>query len=80
MGHDVLTKNKTRIRRGGGLLLTSFWFLIPACMSKHMPSTMWDEITYPFPNFNGCTVEVLEWISYFILHFTGRVITYPRWD
>ena len=26
-----------------------------------MSSKMWDEITYPFPNFNGETVEVLEW-------------------
>ena len=23
-----------------------------------MPSKVWDETTYPFPNFNGCTVEV----------------------
>ena len=30
-------------------------------------------------NFNGEDVEVLEWISYFIQHFTGHVITYP-WD
>ena len=37
---------------------------------------MWDEITYPFSNFNGCTVEVWEWISNFIPHFTGHVITY----
>ena len=29
---------------------------------------MWDEITYPFPNFNGCVVEVLEWIINFISH------------
>ena len=36
-----------------------------------------DEITYPFPNFNGCAVEVWEWISNFITHFTGHVITYP---
>ena len=41
---------------------------------------MYDEITYPFPNFNGATVEVLEWISNFILHFTGHVITCPCWD
>ena len=27
---------------------------------------MWDEITYKFPNFNGCTVDVREWISNFI--------------
>ena len=26
---------------------------------------MWDEITYPFLNFNGATVEVYEWISNF---------------
>ena len=25
-----------------------------------MPSKLWDEITYS--NFNGCTVEVWEWI------------------
>ena len=35
---------------------------------------------YPFPNFNGATVDVWEWISYFIPHFTGHVITYPCWD
>ena len=28
------------------------------------------EITYPFPNFNGTTVEVWEWISNFIPYFT----------
>ena len=28
-------------------------------MSNYMPSEVWDEITYPFPNFNF-TVEVLE--------------------
>ena len=38
---------------------------------------MRDEITFPFPNFNGCTVEVWEWISNYIPHFTGHVITYP---
>ena len=31
-----------------------------------MPSKVWDEITYLFPNFNGCTVEVGEWISNFV--------------
>ena len=33
-----------------------------------MLSKAWDEITYPFPNFNGATVEVWEWISNFIPH------------
>ena len=32
--------------------------LIPAWISNYMPSKVWDEITYPFLNFNGCTVEV----------------------
>ena len=41
---------------------------------------MYDEIMYPFLNFNGCTVEVLEWISNFILHFTAHVISYPWRD
>ena len=31
-----------------------------------MCSEVWDEITHPFPNFNGCAVEVWEWISNFI--------------
>ena len=35
-----------------------------------------DEITYPFLNFNGCTVEVWEWINNLIPHFTGDVITF----
>ena len=32
--------------------------LIPSWISNHTPSKLWDEITYPFLNFNGCTVEV----------------------
>ena len=40
---------------------------------------MWDEVTYPFPNFNGCAVEVWEWIRNFTPHFTGQVITDPCW-
>ena len=34
----------------GPLLLT--W------ISNHIHFKLWDEITYPFLNFNGCTVEV----------------------
>ena len=41
---------------------------------------MWDEITYLFPNLNGCTVEVLEWIDNFISLFLKDVVTYPYWD
>ena len=32
--------------------------LNPAWISNHMPSKVWDEITLPFWNFNGYTVEV----------------------
>ena len=54
--------------------------LIPAWICNHIHYKMWDEINYPFLNFNGATVEVWEWISNFIPHITGHVITYPCWD
>ena len=41
---------------------------------------MWDEITYPLLKLNGAIVEVLEWISNIIPHFTAHVITNPFWD
>ena len=37
---------------------------------------MWDEITYSFLNFNGCTVEVKEWMNNFIPHILMDVITF----
>ena len=43
-----------------------------------MPSKVWDEIIYPFSNFNGCTVEVWEGISNYIPHFILGVITYLK--
>ena len=58
------------------LLLTGIQLLISAWISNHMSSKVWDEITYPFPNFNGCAIEVWEWISEFIPHFILDVITY----
>ena len=54
--------------------------LIPSWIINYIHYNMWDEITYPFPNFNGATVEVWKWISNFTPHFIGRVITYPCWD
>ena len=32
--------------------------LISAWISNHLSGKVWDDITYPFLNFNGCTVEV----------------------
>ena len=31
---------------------------------------VWDEIMYPFPIFNGCNVEVWEWMSNYIPYWT----------
>ena len=28
-----------------------------------MPSKLWDDFNYPFPNFNGVAVEVWEWMN-----------------
>ena len=32
--------------------------LIPVWISNYIHYKLWDEITYPFLNFNSCTVEV----------------------
>ena len=51
--------------------------LINQRICNYIHYKVWDEITYPFLNFNGATVEVKELINNFISHFTGLVITYP---
>ena len=38
-----------------------------------MPRNLWDEITHPFPNLNGRTDDVWEWISNFILHIISML-------
>ena len=53
---------------------------ISAWVGNRMSVTVWDQITYPFPNFNCAAVEVCEWISYFIPHFIMDVIIYPCCD
>ena len=49
----------------GARYLTEAWgpiyyglTLIPALISNYIHYKVWNEITYPFLNFNGCTVEV----------------------
>ena len=54
--------------------------LILAWISNGMPNIVWDEITYPFPNFNSKTVEVWEWMNDSISHYMMDVTTYPCWD
>ena len=51
MGKNMGSFNKQ------GLTLISAW------ISKYINYKAWDEITNPFPNFNGATVEIWEWIS-----------------
>ena len=46
-------------------------------VAEYWPNKSWDEITYPFPNFNGCTVDVWEWIRNFVPHHIMDVISYP---
>ena len=37
-------------------------------MNDYIHYKLWDEITYPFPNFNGTNVVVCEWTSNLIPH------------
>ena len=37
-------------------------------------------MTYPFPNYSGETIEIWDWTSYVISHFTGRMNTYLYWN
>ena len=45
--------------------------LFPALIAYHIPTKIWDGITYPFPNFNSCTIDVWEWISDFVTLYNG---------
>ena len=63
----------------GPLLLTWINFN-PSMISNHMPCKVCDEITYPFPVFNGATDGVWESIRNFIPHLIMDLITYPCWD
>ena len=51
----------------GSQALTNRWINFPAWISNNIHYFVWDEITYPYPNFNGCTSDVWEVISSHIL-------------
>ena len=71
----VIFFQNTHNRHPGPLLLT--WINFNSTwISNHILSKLWDEITYPFPNFN----RVSEWISYSTTYFIMDVNTYPCWD
>ena len=63
-----------------GAPLHTWISLIWTWISNYIYYKMWDEITYSFSHFNDATVDVREWISDFIQHFTGHVVAYPHWD
>ena len=79
---------KCRLRNVGDFAQGPFYHhgltLFPPWVSNHLSSKMWDEITYPFPNFNGCIIEVWdgciievwEGISNFITHIITDFITF----
>ena len=48
---------------------------IPTWISKHMPSKVWNEITYAFQNFNCCTFDIWEWVGNSIPRFWTDVFT-----
>ena len=52
-----------------GLILS-----IPAWIRKHINYIIWGVITYPFPHFKGCTVEVWKWTNNFMPHITWHII------
>ena len=41
---------------------------MPEWISNAIHYEVWDEIIYPFPNFNGATIEVWEWMNNLIPH------------
>ena len=51
---------------------------VPAGISNFIHYKVWDQITYPFADFSGRTIESWEWISNFISHFTGHMNTYAQ--
>ena len=54
---DLSSAKVARCCNKGPLLLTWFKFN-PSMISNYIHYKMWDEITYPFLNFNGATAEV----------------------
>ena len=62
---------------GGGVGVGVGWY---AALMHLWDSAHASKITYTFPNFNGCTVEVWEWISNFNQHFMMDVSTNSCWD
>ena len=55
---DVQLTNVNWLGASNGPFYLHGLTLIPAWISNYIQYKLWDEITYPFLNFNGFTVEV----------------------
>ena len=74
--HWVLCLRWVCIITAGGSFYQHGLTVISTWIRNHMFLKVWDEITYPFLNFNSAAVEVWEWKRNFIPHFIMDVITY----
>ena len=57
-GCSKLVGHKNSVVANSGPFYQHGLTLIPAWISNYIHYNVWDEITYPFLNFNGATVEV----------------------
>ena len=60
--------------------LCTYCTLFPGCICNKIQYMVLYEITYPFQNLNGVTIEVWEWIRNLTPHFTCRAIVYSCWN
>ena len=51
-----------------------YWHAYPVIPKWDVHYKIWDVITYPFPNFSYCTIEIWEWINNCIPHFDRHMI------
>ena len=58
---------KCRLRNGGH-------FVQGGGGSADMPSKVWEKNYLSIPKVNGCTIEIWEWISSFILQYKIQII------
>ena len=80
-----INAERNRVCKGMGLNYLVIWghfanMILLAWINNYIHYSVSDEISYLFPNLNSASIEVWEWISIFIPHLTGHVITYPCWD
>ena len=73
LGHHWFFLLKTFVSPFTNMVLT----VIQAGIINYTHYKVWDEISYPFPNFNGYSIEVWKWISNFIPHHNIYVIPPP---